>query len=139
AAAEETGTSLEANALIKSRHAAGLSGLPALADDSGLEVDALGGRPGVRSARYAGECATDEQNNALLLCELNGVPLERRSARYRCVLALVRTAQDPAPVVAAASWEGRIAMRASGSGGFGYDPIFLPVGYPTTAAEMSAE
>jgi XTP/dITP diphosphohydrolase len=132
----ESGTTFEANALIKSRHAARLSGLPALADDSGLEVDALHGRPGVRSARYAAESATDEDNNAQLLRELDGVPNERRTARYRCVLVLVRHAQDPAPLVASASWEGGIATARSGHGGFGYDPLFLPDGYTVTAAEM---
>ena len=135
--AEETGTTFEANALLKARHAAQRSGLAALADDSGLEVDALGGRPGVRSARYAGEAATDAQNNALLLRELAGVPEPRRSARYRCVIAYVRAADDPEPLLASGQWEGRIALAPRGSGGFGYDPIFIPEGEVMTAAEMS--
>lgn len=134
----ETGTTFEANALLKARHAAGRSGLPALADDSGLEVDALDGRPGVWSARYAGAMATDADNNARLLSELAGVPAERRGARYRCVLALVRTADDAAPLIASGSWEGRIAARPAGGGGFGYDPLFVPEGHTVSAAELPA-
>jgi XTP/dITP diphosphohydrolase len=135
----ETGTTFEANALLKARHAALRSGLPALADDSGLEVDALGGRPGVRSARYAGESATDEQNNARLMQELEAVPPERRTARYRCVLALVREAHDPSPLIAAGCWEGRIALAPAGRGGFGYDPLFLPDGQAGSAAQLPVE
>lgn len=134
----ETGTTFEANALLKARHAAGRSGLPALADDSGLEVDALDGRPGVWSARYAGAMATDADNNARLLSELAGVPEERRGARYRCVLALVRTAHDAAPLIASGSWDGRIAARPAGGGGFGYDPLFVPEGHTVSAAELPA-
>jgi XTP/dITP diphosphohydrolase len=134
----ETGTTLEANALLKARHAARRSSMPALADDSGLEVDALDGRPGVWSARYAGAAATDADNNERLLCELTGVPAERRGARYRCVLVLVRTAEDAAPLIASGSWEGRIATRPAGSGGFGYDPLFVPEGHDVTAAELPA-
>jgi XTP/dITP diphosphohydrolase len=122
----ETGTSFEANALIKARHAARLSAMAALADDSGLEVDALDGRPGVWSARYAGQAACDEDNNARLLRELDGLSLEQRGARYRCVLALVRDAHDEAPMIASGSWEGHIAMSCVGDEGFGYDPLFVP-------------
>ncbi len=114
------------------------SGLPALADDSGLEVDALGGRPGVYSARYAGPAASDSDNNARLLAELAGVPDERRSARYRCVLALLRSAEEPVPLLARGSWDGRIAQAPAGSGGFGYDPVFIPDGYQVSAAELPA-
>jgi XTP/dITP diphosphohydrolase len=135
-AAVETGTTFEANALLKARHAAARARLPALADDSGLEVEALDGRPGVWSARYAGATATDADNNAQLLADLTGVPPERRSARYRCVLALVRTADDAAPLIASGSWQGRIATRAAGGGGFGYDPLFVPEGQVLTAAEL---
>jgi XTP/dITP diphosphohydrolase len=135
----ETGTTFEANALLKARHAAQASALPALADDSGLEVDALGGRPGVWSARYAGAASSDEDNNALLLRELRGVPAQRRTARYRCVLALVRDAHDATPVIACGSWEGRIAERPAGDGGFGYDPLFLPDGQAGSAAQLSAD
>jgi XTP/dITP diphosphohydrolase len=132
----ETGATFEANALLKARHAAARSGLPALADDSGLEVDALGGRPGVWSARYAGATATDADNNARLLSELAGLPPERRGARYRCVLALVRSAGDAAPLIASGSWEGRIGTHAAGRGGFGYDPLFVPEGLEMSAAEL---
>ena len=134
----ETGTTFEANALLKARHAAHSAGLPALADDSGLEVDALDGRPGVRSARYAGVAATEADNNARLLWELADLPPERRGARYRCVLVLVRSAEDRAPLIASGSWEGRIATRPAGGGGFGYDPLFVPEGHDATAAELPA-
>ena len=137
AAIDETGQNFEENALLKARHAAAQARLPALADDSGLEVDALDGRPGVRSARFAGPGATDEQNNAALLAALAGVPLGRRTARYRCVLALVRTATDPCPLIAQGSWEGRIALAPAGTGGFGYDPYFIPEGFDCTAAQLS--
>ena len=134
--AEETGATFEDNALLKARHAARLSGLPALADDSGIEVDALGGRPGVYSARYAGVGASDAANNALLLRELSGVPAVRRTARYRCELAFVRAADDPRPLLAAGAWEGTILTVARGGGGFGYDPLFLPQGMGLSAAEL---
>jgi XTP/dITP diphosphohydrolase len=135
----ETGSSFEANALLKARHVTAHAGLPALADDSGLEVDALGGRPGVYSARYAGVGASDAANNALLIQELEGVADAQRTARYRCVLALVRSAHDPAPLLAQGSWEGRIAHQPAGSGGFGYDPWFIPRGYECTAAQLPLE
>jgi len=138
ASAEETGTTFQENALIKARHAALATGLPALADDSGLEVDALEGRPGVYSARFAGPHATDLQNNERLLAELFDQPAALRSARYRCVLALVRGVDDLAPVLAEGAWEGHIALAAAGSGGFGYDPLFIPVGYDQTVAELPA-
>ncbi|HEX4051104.1 MAG TPA: RdgB/HAM1 family non-canonical purine NTP pyrophosphatase [Steroidobacteraceae bacterium] len=138
ASAPETGTSFQENALLKARHAARATGLPALADDSGLEVDALDGRPGVYSARFAGAHATDEQNNQRLLAELAGRAVPARSARYRCVLAVVRDAEDAAPVLAEGSWQGRIALAAAGSGGFGYDPLFIPDGHAQTVAELPA-
>jgi len=134
----ETGTTFAENALLKARHAARLSGLPALADDSGIEVDALGGRPGVYSARYAGEHATDAANLQKMLDELSGVALEKRTARYQCVIAFASTADDPAPLVAHGTWEGRVLTQPRGSGGFGYDPIFEPEGLDLTAAELSA-
>jgi XTP/dITP diphosphohydrolase len=136
--AEETGTTFEANALLKARHAAAQAGLPALADDSGLEVDALAGRPGVYSARYAGPAASDDDNNALLVRELAAVPEAQRTARYRCVLALVRAPDDPAPLLAEGSWEGRIALEPAGQGGFGYDPWFIPAGHSVTSAQLTA-
>jgi len=132
---EETETTFRGNALLKARYAAQATGLPALADDSGLEVDALDGRPGVYSARYAGPAADDEANNRKLLAELKGVPPPRR-ARYRCVMALVRYAEDPDPLVAEGSWEGRIAETPRGRGGFGYDPLFLVGDGDVTAAEL---
>jgi XTP/dITP diphosphohydrolase len=139
----ETGTTFAENALIKARHAARAAQLPALADDSGIEVDALGGRPGVWSARYAGEHATDRENLEKLLAELDGVAPERRTARYRCVIAYVRDVSDPSPVLGEGCWEGRIATAARGQGGFGYDPIFLPRRLDRygelTAAELEPE
>jgi XTP/dITP diphosphohydrolase len=135
-AAEETGTTFAENALLKARYAAKVSGLPAIADDSGLEVDALGGAPGIRSARYAGEGADDTANNARLLGEMDAVPDAKRSARYRCAMVYLRGPGDPAPVVREASWEGRIALRSRGSQGFGYDPLFVVAGTERTAAEF---
>ena len=134
----ETGTTFAENALLKARHTARLSGLPAIADDSGIEVDALDGRPGVYSARYAGEGATDLANLQKMLHELHGVPTDRRSARYQCVIAFVRSADDPAPLVAHGSWEGRVLTAPRGTGGFGYDPIFQPIGLDLSAAELPA-
>ena len=138
AAVPETGTTFLANALLKARHAAGHAALPALADDSGLEVDALGGRPGVHSARFAGASASDRDNLERLLTELAGVPAPRRAARYQCVIVLVRGAADPAPLIASGTWEGHIASAPRGAGGFGYDPVFVPAGEQRTAAELSA-
>jgi XTP/dITP diphosphohydrolase len=135
AAAAETETSFAGNALLKARHAARATGLPALADDSGLEVDALGGAPGVYSARYAGDGASDTDNNAKLLAALAGQPLPRR-ARYRAALVLVLGPDDPAPLVAEGRWEGEIASAPRGAGGFGYDPLFVPTGGTRTAAEL---
>jgi XTP/dITP diphosphohydrolase len=141
AAVAETGTTFFANALLKARHAAAATRLPALADDSGLEVDALGGRPGVWSARFAGAAASDQDNLEQLLRELKQVPERQRGARYRCVIVLVRSGEDPQPLVAHGTWEGRIARSARGSGGFGYDPVFVPAGLAgnaRTAAQLSA-
>jgi len=135
-AIEETGATFVENALLKARHAASATGLPALADDSGLEVDALNGAPGVRSARYAGESATDADNLDLLLAELADVPDALRTARFRCVLAYVRTADDPAPLIAEGIWEGRITAGPRGLLGFGYDPVFEDPVSGQTAAEM---
>jgi len=139
ASAAESGASFEENALLKARHAARATGLPALADDSGLEVDALQGRPGVHSARYAGALASDADNNARLLAELAGCPGAPRTARYRCVLALVRSAEDAGPLLARGVWEGRIAQMPAGHGGFGYDPLFVPQGLERTVAELPRE
>jgi XTP/dITP diphosphohydrolase len=132
----ETGSSFLDNALLKARHAAREAQLPALADDSGLEVDALDGRPGVWSARYAGEGASDAANLARLLTQLADVPAARRGARYQCVLAYVRTPDDPVPVIARGTWAGHLARAPRGTGGFGYDPAFVPQGETRTAAEL---
>jgi XTP/dITP diphosphohydrolase len=132
----ETGDTFVANALIKAQHAARAAGCAALADDSGLEVDALGGRPGVRSARFAGDGATDQQNLVKLLDDLQDVPDARRNARFQCVIVLARSATDPTPLIASGTWEGRIARHPRGSHGFGYDPVFVPVGLAVTSAEL---
>ncbi|MCP3999857.1 MAG: RdgB/HAM1 family non-canonical purine NTP pyrophosphatase [Gammaproteobacteria bacterium] len=135
-AAEETGQTFTENALLKARHAAAKSGLPALADDSGIEVDALNGAPGVYSARYAGADASDTDNLNKLLDDMR--EQENRAARFRCVLAWVRSVDDPNPVIAQASWEGRIAHEPSGNGGFGYDPVFIDAASGVCSAELSA-
>jgi XTP/dITP diphosphohydrolase len=137
--AEETGASFVENAILKARYAAAASGLPAIADDSGLEVDALHGAPGIYSARYAGVGAGDAANNERLLRELASVPDDRRTARYRCALVYLRWPTDAAPIVAQASWEGRIGRIPRGTGGFGYDPLFLVGDGPLTAAEFDAD
>ena len=139
AAAEETGLTFVENAILKARHAASVSGLPAIADDSGLEVDALHGAPGIRSARYAGPGADDAANNARLLQALEAVPEAGRTARYRCAMVFLRWPEDPAPVVVQAYWEGRIARQGCGTGGFGYDPLFLVDDGARAAAELTAE
>jgi XTP/dITP diphosphohydrolase len=135
----EDGADYIANALIKARHAAAQAGLPAIADDSGLEVDALGGRPGLHSARYASPAASAHDNNELLLAELAGIPEGQRAARYRCAMVFVRDAADPLPVITEAAWEGRIGLEPLGLGGFGFDPLFVVDGDNRTAAEMPAE
>jgi XTP/dITP diphosphohydrolase len=134
---EETGLSFIENAIIKARHAAQHSGLAAIADDSGIEVDALHGEPGIHSARYAGEGASDTDNLHKLLENLRPIAPELRTARYRCALVFMRWALDPAPIVCQASWEGLLIDEPRGTGGFGYDPIFeLPS--KLTAAELPA-
>lgn len=135
-AAETASTFLE-NALIKARHAALATGLPAIAEDSGLTVDALGGAPGVRSARYAGDQASDAENVAKLLASLENVEPHRRGAAFHCVVVAVLGPDDPAPAVAAGRWKGRIAGRPSGAQGFGYDPVFFDPVLDKTAAELS--
>src|SRR4051812_20449413 len=132
----ETGTTFLANALIKARNAAQLSGLPAIADDSGIEVDALGGAPGVYSARFAGENSTDEANLSKLLAELEGLAVPQRSARYQCVIVFVASADDQQPLVGQGTWEGNIIPDRRGTGGFGYDPSFVPRGDTRTVAEL---
>jgi XTP/dITP diphosphohydrolase len=136
AAAEETGASFVENAILKARFAAEAAGLPAIADDSGLEVDALSGAPGIYSARYAGPGADDAANNARLLRELDAVTDVARTARYRCAMVYLHGPLDAAPVIREASWEGRIARLPRGTGGFGYDPLFLVGDGQATAAEL---
>jgi XTP/dITP diphosphohydrolase len=136
---DETGTTFLENALLKARHASATSGLPALADDSGIEVDALGGRPGVWSARYAGEHASDADNVALLLRELSGVPASGRRARYRCALVFMPQGAAADPIVAEGVWAGHILATPRGSGGFGYDVIFQPDGCELSAAQLPSE
>ena len=136
---EETATTFVENALIKARHAARISGLPALADDSGLAVDALGGEPGVYSARYAGEPADDNANNRKLLDALTNRPDAKRTACFHCVLVLMRAPQDPTPIICHGQWFGRIAHEPAGVGGFGYDPLFIVPEEGCTAAELPAE
>jgi XTP/dITP diphosphohydrolase len=134
--AEEAGLTFVENALIKARNAAYHTGLPALADDSGLVVDALGGAPGVYSARYAGPDASDRANLDKLLIELGATPAEQRGAHFQCVLVLLRHAADPTPLICQAHWEGLITFEPYGAGGFGYDPIFLVPSEGQTAAEI---
>jgi XTP/dITP diphosphohydrolase len=124
--AEETGLTFVENAILKARHAARASGMASLADDSGLCVDALDGAPGLYSARYAGTHGDNAGNNARLLRELEGVPDAQRTAHFTCVLALLRSAEDPDPIIATGRWPGRVLHAPRGEHGFGYDPVFLP-------------
>lgn len=135
----EDGLSFVENALIKARHAARVTGLPALADDSGLEVPALNGAPGIYSARYAGEQASDRDNIDKLLSNMRGLQGEQRRARFRCVIAFLRHAEDPVPLICEGAWEGHIAQAPAGEGGFGYDPVFHVSGDGRTAAEFTPE
>ena len=135
----ETGTTFVENAIIKARHAAQCTGLPAISDDSGIEVDALNARPGVYSARYAGEGASDLDNNNKMLSELEGVSDAERTARYWCILAFMRHENDPVPIITQASWEGRILEAPRGDGGFGYDPIFYVPTHDCSGGELALE
>ncbi|MDR0715791.1 MAG: RdgB/HAM1 family non-canonical purine NTP pyrophosphatase [Azoarcus sp.] len=137
--AEEPHNTFIENALAKARHAAAVTGLPAIADDSGLCVAALGGAPGVRSARFAGDPQSDERNNQHLLEKLADVPENRRNAWYYCCLVLVRNVGDPCPMIADGRWHGRILTAARGGGGFGYDPLFWLPSLAQSAAELSPE
>jgi len=134
--AEETGLSFVENAIIKARHAAELTGLPALADDSGLEVDALHGAPGVRSSRFAGPDASDQANLNKLLEALVGIPEPQRSARFQCVIVLMHHAEDPTPLICQGTWEGRILCEPRGQLGFGYDPVFYVPEQDCASAEL---
>ena len=137
--AEETGLTFVENALIKARNASLHTGLPAIADDSGLEVDALDGAPGIHSSRYAGPAATDRDNVEKLLTNLADVPESRRTARFQCVMVYLRHAADPIPLICQASWEGRILTAPRGSNGFGYDPVFHVPTHDCSSAELPAE
>jgi len=137
--AEETGLSFVENAILKARHAAKATGLPALADDSGLEVDALAGAPGIYSARFSGDGATDQTNNALLLDKLSGLAPEQRTARFRCVLVFMRSASDPTPLICQGTWEGTILEQPCGENGFGYDPLFWIPELSKASAQLAPE
>jgi XTP/dITP diphosphohydrolase len=137
--AEESGLSFIENAILKARHAARVANLPAIADDSGIELDALQGAPGIYSARYAGPSASDQANLEKLLRAVHELPEQQRTARYQCALAYLRWATDPSPLIVQASWEGRIVLTPRGNGGFGYDPIFELAELRKTAAELSSD
>lgn len=137
--ADETGLTFVENAILKARNAAQHTGLPALADDSGLEVDALHGAPGIYSARYAGPKASDAENLEKLLAMLKDVPEEKRGARFQCVLVYLRHALDPTPLICQGAWEGRILTAPRGTSGFGYDPVFFVPTHACSAAELPPE
>ncbi len=137
--AEETGLSFVENAIIKARNACAATGLPAIADDSGLEVDALSGAPGIYSARFAGPRASDEQNIEKLLSELGELEPNQRTARFRCVLVCMRHQRDPTPLIAIGTWEGKILTTPEGENGFGYDPLFWSPEYDCAAAQLTPE
>jgi len=137
--AEETGLTFVENAILKARNAAQHTGLPAIADDSGLEVDALDGAPGIYSARFAGEGASDQANLEKLLDALRDTPEEKRTARFRCLMVYMRHAKDPTPLICQGSWEGRILTTARGNNGFGYDPVFFVPTHDCSSAELPAE
>ncbi|TPW56142.1 RdgB/HAM1 family non-canonical purine NTP pyrophosphatase [Morganella morganii] len=136
---EETGLTFVENAIIKARHAAKVTGLPAIADDSGISVDYLGGAPGIYSARYAGTDGNDGANIVKLLAALNGVPAEQRQAHFNCVLVYMRHENDPTPIICHGRWAGVIAEQAQGEGGFGYDPVFWLPELNKTAAQLRPE
>ena len=137
--ADETGLTFVENAIIKARHASAIAGLPAIADDSGLEVDFLNGAPGIYSARYSGEGATDEKNLLKLLSALKDVPEEKRTARFQCLLVYMRHAEDPTPIICQGTWEGIITTEPQGENGFGYDPIFYVPSHNCSSAQLAAD
>lgn len=137
--AEETGLSFVENAILKARNACAHTGFAAISDDSGIEVDALNGQPGIYSARFSGPGATDAKNNALLLEKLEGLPEGERTARYQCVLVYMRHATDPTPIICQGAWEGTILTAPRGEGGFGYDPLFWVPSHQCASAELPAE
>jgi XTP/dITP diphosphohydrolase len=137
--AVEDGLSFVENAIKKARHASSLSGLPAIADDSGIEVDALNGAPGIYSARFAGANASDQENLEKLLQKLKDIPEEKRTARFQCLLVYMRHAEDPTPLICQGTWEGRILLEPRGENGFGYDPVFYVPTHHCSSAELPAE
>lgn len=137
--ADETGLTFIENAIIKARNAAHYTGLPAIADDSGIEVDALKGVPGIYSSRYAGAGATNEMNREKLLADLQGIEESERTARFQCVIVYMQHENDPTPLVCQSAWEGRILFESLGSGGFGYDPVFYVPTHNCTSAELSKD
>jgi XTP/dITP diphosphohydrolase len=136
---EETGLTFVENALLKARNATRHTGLPAIADDSGIEVDALHGAPGIYSARYAGEGASDARNLEKLLADLRDVPEARRTARFVCLMVYLRHELDPTPIICQGSWEGRVLFEPRGAGGFGYDPVFFVPTHSCSSAELPPE
>ena len=137
--AEETGLSFVENAILKARNAAQHSGLAAIADDSGIEVDALRGAPGIYSARYAGQGASDRENLERLLADLANVPEAERTARFQCLMVYMRHATDPTPLICQGTWEGRVLFAPRGENGFGYDPVFFVPTHDRSAAELDSE
>jgi XTP/dITP diphosphohydrolase len=137
--AEETGLTFVENAIIKARNAASHTGLPAIADDSGIEVDALNGAPGIHSARFAGPGASDRANLEKLLDELREVPKTGRSARFQCLMVYLRHANDPTPIICQGTWEGSILLEPRGENGFGYDPVFYVPTHGCSSAELAAD
>ncbi|MCG7981343.1 MAG: RdgB/HAM1 family non-canonical purine NTP pyrophosphatase [Candidatus Thiodiazotropha lotti] len=135
----EDGLSFVENAIKKARHASSLSGLPAIADDSGIEVDALSGAPGIYSARFAGAGASDEENLQKLLSRIEDIPEEKRTARFQCLMVYMRHAEDPTPIICQGSWEGRILFEPQGENGFGYDPIFYVPTHDCSSAQLEPQ
>jgi XTP/dITP diphosphohydrolase len=136
---DETGSTFVENAILKARSASIVTGMASIADDSGIEIEYLNGRPGIKSARYSGENATNEMNNVKLLDELRGVPYEKRKACYRCVMVYMKFPDDPFPIITSGSWNGYITEKPAGKNGFGYDPLFFLPEYNKTSAQISSK
>ena len=136
---DETGSTFVENAILKARSASMVTGMASIADDSGIEIEYLNGRPGIKSARYSGENATNEMNNVKLLDELRGVPYEKRKACYRCVMVYMKFPDDPFPIITSGSWNGYITEKPAGKNGFGYDPLFFLPEYNKTSAQISSK
>ena len=136
---DETGSTFVENAILKARSASLVTGMASIADDSGIEIEYLNGRPGIKSARYSGENATNEMNNVKLLDELRGVPYEKRKACYRCVMVYMKFPDDPFPIITSGSWNGYITEKPAGENGFGYDPLFFLPEYNKTSAQISSK